>query len=85
MMKTIACFAAALALVAGSALAQKTLTEKDNGARVDRKEIRHDRRATERDDDRKHTAAARSEMKDQARIRREYEPRRDSRDLPPDR
>ena len=80
MTKKIACFAGALALVAGSALAQKSQAEKGNDARVDRKEIKQDRRAAERNDDRKHTAEARSEMKDQARIRREYAPGRDARD-----
>jgi hypothetical protein len=49
MTKTIACFAGALALVAGSALAQKTHSEKDSEVRQDRKEVKKDRRAVRAD------------------------------------
>ena len=49
MMKKIACFAGALALVAGSALAQKTLADKEIEVREDRKEVKQDRKAVRRD------------------------------------
>ena len=44
MMKKIACFAGALALVAGSAFAQKTPAQTDSEVFADQKEIRKDRR-----------------------------------------
>ena len=82
MTKTIACFAGALALVAGSAFAEKTPAEKENEARQDRRDVR----AAEHADDKKLTAAARRDLdKSQARLRRdEHELSKDMQELSKD-
>ena len=48
-MKRIVCFAGALALVAGSAFAQKTPEQLDSDIRKDQKEVRKDRRIVKED------------------------------------
>ena len=90
-MKKLVCIAGALALVAGSAFAQKTHTEKENEVRQDRKEVKQDRRTVKQDrrevrqdrrdlrnaehrDDKKLTAAARSDLdKSEAKLRHDQQ------------